>query len=92
MRKLKPREGIARTQTWTPGSHSGALSAPSGFIPQDQELWGRRVCGHWQGSVPEPGRERPDPPLILSVAPSQGLVGSKWQVSVRHYYHFFFSI
>lgn len=77
-RKLKPREGIARTQTWTPGSHSGALFVPFGFIPQDQELWGKRVCGHWQGSGLEPGRERPDRPLILSVSPSQGLVGSKW--------------
>lgn len=56
MRKLKPREGIAGTQTRTPGSRSSAFSAPFGFIPQDQELRGR-------GSVVTGGK-RPDPPLI----------------------------
>lgn len=56
VRKLKPREGIAGTQTRTPGSRSSAFSAPFGFIPQDQELRGR-------GSVVTGGK-RPDPPLI----------------------------
>lgn len=56
VRKLKPREGIAGTQTWTPGSHSSAFSAPFDSIPQDQELRGR-------GSVVTGGK-RPDPPLI----------------------------
>lgn len=56
VRKLKPREGIAGTQTRTPGSRSSAFSAPFDSIPQDQELRGR-------GSVVTGGK-RPDPPLI----------------------------
>lgn len=40
---------------------------------------GSRVCGHWQGSVPEPGRKRPAPALRpWSHLCHQGLVGPKW--------------
>ena len=51
--ETEAQRGRSQDQTWTSSSHSRAFAAPFGRIPQDPGLWGKKVCGHWQGSVPE---------------------------------------
>ena len=75
--KLRPREGTARTQTWTSGCPSCPLSAHLGPRSSGLKRCGaRRSVGAGRQAFQKPeacARGRPDPPLWpLSVSLSQG--------------------